>query len=120
MFSKTFIALSAFVAAAVAQTPPFTGPTILETGLDSLTCLTASDLTNGAAVTVEPCNVQLHQSFVFSGGAVTINGTKCLDVTDGVNADGTKIQIWDCTTNDVNQQWYYTGDNRSVICHTLH
>ena len=114
MLSKTFVILSAFATAALAQTPPFDGPAILETGVDSLTCLTADGLDNGSPVVVQPCNTQLLQRFVFNNGAVTINGTKCLDVVDGNNADGTQVQIWDCGTNNVNQQWYYTGDNRSV------
>ena len=34
---------------------------------------------------------------------------KCLDVTDGVDADGTKLQLWDCDSQNQNrnQQWSY-------------
>jgi hypothetical protein len=29
----------------------------------------------------------------------------------GVNSNGVKLQIWDCWPNNLNQQWYWTGDN---------
>jgi len=38
---------------------------------------------------------------------VQVFGNKCLDVTDGVNADGVKMQIWSCWGQNPNQQWYY-------------
>ncbi|HEV7737287.1 MAG TPA: ricin-type beta-trefoil lectin domain protein [Chlamydiales bacterium] len=34
---------------------------------------------------------------------------KCLDVTNGINANGTKLQLWDCTANNVNQNWFPNG-----------
>ena len=33
---------------------------------------------------------------------------KCLDVTDGVVNNGTKLQVWDCT-DGINQQWFPSG-----------
>ena len=57
---------------------------------------------------------------IFQDGQVQLNGTKCLDVINGVNADGTKLQIWDCEINTaVNQQFIYTafGDNQWVNLH---
>ena len=27
------------------------------------------------------------------------------DVKDGVNADGTKLQLWQCVSGNTNQQW---------------
>ncbi|KAG7087961.1 hypothetical protein E1B28_012002 [Marasmius oreades] len=35
---------------------------------------------------------------------------KCLDVTDGINADGTKLQVWACVNGSTNQQWISTTD----------
>ena len=35
-------------------------------------------------------------------------GTKCLDVPEGRLVDGTKLQIWTCSTNNPNQMWGYT------------
>ncbi|KAK1218101.1 hypothetical protein PQX77_019232, partial [Marasmius sp. AFHP31] len=34
----------------------------------------------------------------------------CLDVKDGVNADGTKLQIWTCTPGSTNQLWISVND----------
>ncbi|KAJ7875056.1 ricin B lectin domain-containing protein [Mycena leptocephala] len=42
-------------------------------------------------------------------GALKIFGDKCLDVKDGVNADGTKLQIWTCAAGNTNQQWISAG-----------
>jgi hypothetical protein len=49
------------------------------------------------------------------------------DVTNGTDADGTKLQLWTCYSGSVNQQWYYTGDNHlawtnhagCMVCHPL-
>jgi hypothetical protein len=35
---------------------------------------------------------------------------ECIDVTGGVNADGTKLQIWTCTEGNTNQQWISVSD----------
>lgn len=43
-------------------------------------------------------------------GQIRIYDNKCLDVKDGVNASGTKLQIWTCGTNNPNQQWEINGD----------
>jgi hypothetical protein len=32
-------------------------------------------------------------------------GTKCLDVKDGVDASGTRLQIWACGSGNRNQMW---------------
>jgi hypothetical protein len=53
----------------------------------------------------------------FQNGQVQLYGTKCLDVINGVNADGTMVQVWDCGINTtVSQQFGYTafGDNQWV------
>jgi hypothetical protein len=42
-------------------------------------------------------------------GPITGPGGKCVDVSGGSTADGTKIQLWTCT-NGVNQQWTVNGD----------
>ncbi|KAG8767476.1 hypothetical protein FRC16_007354, partial [Serendipita sp. 398] len=36
------------------------------------------------------------------------------DVTDGVNADGTKLQIWQCWSGSANQGWYYNFWDNSL------
>jgi glucosylceramidase len=44
-----------------------------------------------------------------SSGALTGIGGKCLDATDNTAADGTPVQIWDCTGAD-NQRWTVGAD----------
>ncbi|KAF8903752.1 hypothetical protein CPB84DRAFT_727292 [Gymnopilus junonius] len=114
--SDTFRSLAAFafLAAVVnAQAPPNIGQLQFQPGLSSVQCLTPSSNTDGAPVTVQPCNNTPSQKWTFtSNGIIQIYGNKCLDVTEGVNGDGTKMQIWTCTTNNNNQKWGYTRDNR--------
>ena len=114
--------LSAFVALAVslavsAQTPPFSGQTMLKPGLNGGYCLTAEGTTHGSVVDIQPCSEgAANQDWVFSNGQVTIfNGTQCLDVINGVDQDGTHLQVYDCVSGNSNQQFYYTGDNRSAM-----
>lgn len=74
----------------------------------SAICLTAASNTDGAAVTIQPCTGATSQKWQFVGnGQVQVFGNKCLDVTDGVNANAVKMQIWTCSTNNANQQWDY-------------
>ena len=57
------------------------------------------------------------ETLYIQNGQVQIYGSKCLDVTNGLNADGTKLQVWDCEIpSAINQQFGYTafGDNQWV------
>lgn len=38
---------------------------------------------------------------------VQVFGNKCLEVPNGVNADGVKMQIMSCSGQNRNQQFYY-------------
>lgn len=115
MFSlNVAFVIVAVSAAASAQTPPFNGQSQIHVDLDNDYCLTAMGTENGDIVEVQPCNRGLaNQDWTFRGGQVQIfGGSKCLDVTDGVNQDGTRLQVWDCISYNTNQQWFYTGDHR--------
>ncbi|KAJ7915240.1 ricin B lectin domain-containing protein [Mycena leptocephala] len=81
-------------------------------------CLTASSNADGAPVIVQDCpvgaapstsNTWVAAAGVGKPGALKIFGDKCLDVKDGVNADGTKLQIWTCAAGNTNQQWISAG-----------
>jgi len=87
-------------------------------------CWTALDNSDGAAVVLEPCLGvgSPAQSWSFQAGApvdigtggvgtIKIFGDKCLDVTDGVDASGTKLQIYGCATGNTNQMWQLTTDD---------
>ena len=118
MFAASFVALSVFAAAVSAQVdiPPQTDGnySIRPVASESL-CLTAQGPDNGDVVEMLMCSAQRgdNQNWLLNGGTLSVfNGTKCLDVKDGVDADGTQLQVWDCTEGDTNQQWYFTGDQR--------
>jgi hypothetical protein len=57
-----------------------------------------------------------------SGSAATSQGPatqirvfgKCLDVRDGVDADGTGLQLWECTTNNPNQLFVVNDADGSI------
>jgi hypothetical protein len=125
MSKSTFSLLSFLVSLAIttittpvsAQTPSYLSPVLLEPALDSTKCLTASSNTNGAAVSIQPCTGSDAQKWSFVNGAVSVfGGGKCLDVKDGVNADGTKLQVWDCVGGSTNQQfWYNIWDTTCVF-----
>ncbi|KAJ6451144.1 ricin B lectin domain-containing protein, partial [Mycena sanguinolenta] len=81
-------------------------------------CLTASSNADGAPVIIQDCpvfdaptasNTWVAVAGVGEAGALQIFGDKCLDVTDGVDENGTKLQIWTCTPGDTNQQWFSAG-----------
>ncbi|KAH8834757.1 carbohydrate-binding module family 13 protein [Flagelloscypha sp. PMI_526] len=107
------IAILASALAVSAQVPSYIGDLLIEAGNDAGKCMTAASNTNGAAVTISTCTGADAQKWKFEGGSVKVFGTKCLDVPSGTNTNGQKLQIWDCTSGNTNQQWYYTpwGDN---------
>ncbi|KAG6829045.1 hypothetical protein H0H92_005876 [Tricholoma furcatifolium] len=86
----------------------FKGPLTLEPGLTIGKCMTASSNADGALVQLQPCTYYDNQQWTFTGGTVMIFGTRCLDVANGNTTDGTNLQIWTCTNNNTNQQFYYT------------
>ncbi|KAH8814760.1 carbohydrate-binding module family 13 protein [Flagelloscypha sp. PMI_526] len=107
------LAILATALAVTAQTPAYTGDLLIETGNNAGKCLTAASNSNGAAVTISTCTGADAQKWKFEGGSVKVFGSKCLDVIDGKNVNGQKLQIWTCASGNKNQQWYYTpwGDN---------
>ncbi|KAL0570844.1 hypothetical protein V5O48_011116 [Marasmius crinis-equi] len=84
-------------------------------------CISASDNLDGAAVVIHDCNTEATAKHDWELSLFTrqnagpqpitiFNGTKCLDVKDGANADGSKLQIWSCVTGSTNQQWISVND----------
>ncbi|KIL59005.1 carbohydrate-binding module family 13 protein [Amanita muscaria Koide BX008] len=99
------------------QTPAFIGNLLLQPALNSGKCMTAASNNDGALVTIQTCTGGASQTWVFTNGEVRVFGNKCLDVTNGGNYDGNKLQIWTCYDGDTNQQWYY--DVRAIPSHSL-
>jgi len=72
-------------------------------------CLTVAGNYDGARVTLNTCTGAANQKWVFPGdNTVRVYGGKCLDVIDGVNQDGTKLQVWGCGPNpNANKKFSY-------------
>lgn len=99
----------------VTPTPPSSqGPDVsIQPGSGPGICLTAESNSEGAVVDIQPCGEEAGQDWVFANGAISVfDGSKCLDVTNGVDADGTNLQVWDCVSGNANQQWTYSGANQ--------
>ncbi|KAK1221733.1 hypothetical protein PQX77_015432 [Marasmius sp. AFHP31] len=111
------IGLFAFIAATAALRIESGNPAFPLAGRRG--CISALTSTNGAPVVIWDCNLNAEQDWIYtpagtsSSGAqpLKIFGNKCLDVKDGVNADGTKLQLWDCVNQSPNQLWISVTDN---------
>ncbi|KAJ7634966.1 ricin B lectin domain-containing protein [Roridomyces roridus] len=100
------------LALAASTTNQFIHPSV-----DSGKCLTAASNSDGAPVTISDCITTgdaSSQSWTTGSGTLVLYGNKCLDVTGGVAASGTRLQIWTCTTNDANQAWSTGGASGSI------
>ena len=82
-------------------------------------CLTTAkgSSDNGTPVQISTCTDSNEQVWSYTNHTLRIFGNKCLDVTDGVVNDGTKLQIWDCVPNSRNQKWSREG-NQFVFAKT--
>ncbi|CAK5270091.1 unnamed protein product [Mycena citricolor] len=85
-------------------------------------CITASSNADGAALVIDNCdtvNSPASQEWSFSPFTrqnsgpqpIKVFGNKCIDVTNGVKANGTKLQIWTCAAGNTNQQWISATDS---------
>lgn len=95
---------------------------IQATGSSLLPCMTVSFPTSGYSPLLEPCSGTSPISrawTVVKGGAssgsgaagpIKFNNNQCLDVTGGVDKDGTKVQIYQCFDNNSNQKWQFNAD----------
>jgi hypothetical protein len=78
-------------------------------------CLTAGIL--GASVTIQKCTADDNQRWDFDGtdGVLKIFGNKCLDVPNGDDKDGTRLQIRTCGNGDTNQQWFWRAGSKGYV-----
>ncbi|CCA67406.1 hypothetical protein PIIN_01237 [Serendipita indica DSM 11827] len=115
MLTRTLVL---FVAASIvaAQAPTYQGALVIQPIASNAKCLASQNgQTNGSPIVVADCTGGADQLFTFQNGQVTMyGGSMCLDVTDGVNADGTKLQIWQCYQGSANQAWYYNFWDNSL------
>ncbi|KAK1231208.1 hypothetical protein PQX77_005678 [Marasmius sp. AFHP31] len=123
-FTLLALSLSAGIAnAQIVRQLQSTNPAFRAAGKQG--CIAASDNADGAPVVIHDCNnedVSKHSWSVLPWSPsrqptngipapVKIFGDKCLDVKDGVNADGAKLQLWTCSPGNTNQLWISVTDN---------
>ncbi|KAG7093357.1 hypothetical protein E1B28_007039 [Marasmius oreades] len=76
-----------------------------------LGCISASSNAIGAPVVAHTCSTEDPSKHEWDFTRVIDMQTpvpqpyKIFDVTDGINADGTKLQVWTCVDGNTNQQW---------------
>ncbi|CAE6532669.1 unnamed protein product [Rhizoctonia solani] len=93
---------------AAAQYPAYTGELLVSPGRNAGKCLDAENY-DGAPVKIADCNGGATQKWTFGDNYhVKIHGNKCLDVKDGKDANGSKLQIWSCNGNSANQKFWYS------------
>jgi len=95
-------------------------PEFIDHGIQS--CLSATNNADGAAAVIHNCNTEPVANFSISNFStaptpqqITTFGNKCLDVTNGVNANGVKLQWWTCGTNNPNQQWIFAPEGLDSV-----
>ncbi|KAJ6517463.1 ricin B lectin domain-containing protein [Mycena vitilis] len=98
----------------------FVSTLVFSAGLQG--CIAVESNTDGAPVVIHNCNEDNGDNAVYNWNvsffdrqnagpqAIQVHGDKCIDVTGGVNADGTKLQIWTCVEGSKNQQWTSVTD----------
>ncbi|KAJ7678443.1 hypothetical protein B0H14DRAFT_2423324 [Mycena olivaceomarginata] len=98
-------------------TPTPTPNQYIHPSANAAKCLTASSNVDGALVEVEDCASagSTSQSWTVSGPAIQIFGNKCLDVTNGATADGTKMQIWTCAARSTTRSGQFRGVRSSGV-----
>ncbi|KAJ6553201.1 ricin B lectin domain-containing protein [Mycena capillaripes] len=119
MISSTLIALSAFIVSVTASQLQSQNPAFFNAGIQG--CISAAENKDGEPLVIHDCNTEnlanqdWQATFAFKGDTapspIKIFGNKCIDVPNGANADGTKLQIWTCTGGP-NQQWVGTLQNQ--------
>jgi len=121
MLSSSLVFLSTLCLSAYAgpAAAPAGQPVQFEIG--GIFCLTAAGNFDGAAVTIAQCSLdQANRTWTVTNGGSTTGqgpaspivafGNKCLDVTNGANSDGTKLQLWTCAKGNTNQMWNVDSD----------
>ncbi|KAJ6549060.1 ricin B lectin domain-containing protein [Mycena vulgaris] len=117
MFSSSSVALLAFSLSAAARVQiESRSSSFFNAGIQG--CISAEDNN----VTPHDWEVSFFNKFEVVGEQIKVFGDKCIDVTGGVNADGTKLQIWTCDAANANQKWnsvqdetfQWTGTNKCI------
>ncbi|KAF7369719.1 hypothetical protein MVEN_00303400 [Mycena venus] len=126
MISFTLFALVGFSLSVVADQIQSTNPAFSNAGIQG--CLAVADNADGEPLVIHNCNngpfpnqdwqvsfwIPTEEDGPARNSApqqIKVFGDKCIDVKDGVNADGTKLQIWTCADGNKNQEWVSVTDS---------
>ena len=73
-------------------------------------CLTATSNSASSSITLQSCSSPPTESqkWTFANGQVQVFGNKCLQVPNGTNQDGVKLQIATCDSGNKGQQFGYS------------
>ncbi|KAJ7482681.1 ricin B lectin domain-containing protein [Mycena latifolia] len=118
MFKIAAFALGFSLSAAAVQIQSL-NPAFSNAGIQG--CIAVADNADGEPLIIHDCNTESNLanqdwkvSFFTRQPAgpqqIQVLGDKCIDVTNGVNADGTKLQIWTCSEGNTNQLWTSLND----------
>ncbi|KAJ7907519.1 ricin B lectin domain-containing protein [Mycena leptocephala] len=119
MFSSTVVALAGFALSTAARQIQSVNSGFYTAGIQG--CIAVAENADGEPLIIHNCNTESdltdqdwEVAFFTRENAgpqqISVFGDKCIDVTGGVNADGTKLQIWTCTEGNTNQQWISVSD----------
>ncbi|KAJ7865535.1 ricin B lectin domain-containing protein [Mycena leptocephala] len=123
MISSTLIALVGLSLYVSAEQIQSANPAFFNAGIQG--CIAVANNADGEPLIIHDCNTDdlANQDWEVSfftrenstPGPIKVFGDKCIDVTGGVNADNTKLQIWTCDTSEPNdnpnQQWISVTDS---------
>ncbi|KAJ7054608.1 ricin B lectin domain-containing protein [Mycena amicta] len=121
MLSQTLVALLSLSVAVSASQIQSLNQAFFNAGIQG--CIAVEDNVDGAPVVVHNCNEDDGDNAVYDWEVsfftrqpagpqqIRIYGDKCIDVKDGVNADGTLLQIWTCDENSANPNQLWTSYN---------
>ncbi|KAF8989819.1 ricin B lectin domain-containing protein [Cyathus striatus] len=89
---------------------------LIKSSLDTSKCVTTSSNNDGAPLQIRVCDGRHdypgQKWFFDSANLVSVGTNKCIDVKDGVVANGVKLQTWTCYGGNTNQQslhWTSSG-----------
>jgi len=87
---------------------------LIKTSQDGL-CISAAGNYDGAPLVIKTCDYRHGnplQKWQFIGSTMQAVGTsKCIDVKDGLSADGSRVQVWTCFDGNGNQQFrHWVGE----------
>jgi hypothetical protein len=117
-FSPVVAVLGFYLSAAAAVELQSGAPAFASAGLQG--CIAVADNADGSPLIIHDCNTESpdNQDWALSfftrepagPQPITIFGDKCIDVVNGINADGTPLQIWTCAEGNTNQMWTSLND----------